>query len=496
MMPGYDFRPMRTLYFDFSSGCAGDMFLAALIDAGLLSVEDFTEGVERLGLPDVGVEFFKDIRGGVTGTRLRVLRGGRPVEEVQGISATASALGMNRRRRSAHERDRHAHSPNAEHGPDAHGDPHSHTHSSSHSHSHSHDDHPHRHLSEILAVVEDSGLPREVKKDSLELFERLAEIEGRIHGVAPSEVHLHEVSADDSIVDIALSAWAMNRLRRRFGALTVTGSPVNVGHGTFGAAHGRLPVPPPAVVELLRGRPTYGAGDPGERCTPTGALLIDRYVDRHEAQPPMIVREAGYGLGTKEFADGPNALRVLAGEPAAGEENGERIVLLEADLDDSTGEWIGWARERLLEAGALDVVTIGTSMKKGRPGVLVRVLARPESKNRLAEILFAETSTLGVRFFEGRREICEREVVKVSTASGIVAVKIARRGGTIVNIAAEQSTAAEIARSTGRPLKAIMREAEVAASGVVEGESSRKTAKPQLSRVRLKKKESTTGRRS
>lgn len=458
--------PMRTLHFDFSAGCAGDMFLASLVDAGLLSPADLAEGIERLALPGVSLDCFRDVRGGVAGTRIRVLRDGRPVEEIEGVSATAEAAEHH------HHHDGHEH-----HHHRGHDHPERHDHSDSHSHSHSHS-HPHRHLSAVLAAVEESRLEREVISEALALFRRLAEVEAGVHGVASDQVFLHEVSADDSIVDVALAARAMFLLERRLGPLEVTGSPVNVGHGTLVAAHGRLPVPPPAVVALLRGKPSYGAGAPGERCTPTGALVIDRWVSRFGPQPLLRVAAVGHGLGTKEFPDGPNALRVVAGEPEAAAGATEPVLVLEADVDDSTGELLGWARERLLAAGALDVVAVGTSMKKGRPGVLLRVLARPGDEPALVRLLFRETTTLGVRVLEARRHVLEREIVRTTTRWGEIPVKVGRSRGETLQVAAEYEAAAKIARSAEMPLKVVMREAETKALAdlptVAPASSSRK----------------------
>lgn len=486
------------LHLDLSAGCAGDMFLAALVDSGLVSMSELAAAVEKLALPGVSVETFGDARGGVTGTRLRVLSHGEPVEELEGISATGEAAESMAAPAAPHleaaphdpgsgsHSQSHSHSHSHEHD---HPHDHSHSHGHEHGHEHHHEHrpprsrdssaivatshrhpHPHHHahrrLADILSVVADSGLAPEVKETARSLFLRLAEVEAGIHGVPVPLVRLHEVSADDSIVDIVLAAQAIQLLRERHGTVEISATPVNVGHGTLVAAHGRLPVPPPATLALLRGLPTWAGGAPGERCTPTGALLLSTFVTRWGAQPAMVVERIGHGLGTKDFPDGPNALRVSAGPPFAASPvpaGQESITLLEADLDDSPGEWVAWTRERLLAAGALDVVVVGTSMKKGRPGFLLRVLARPGSEEELARIVIRETSTLGVRIFDGRRIACDREMIRVTTSAGELPVKIARLGGDVVQVAVEYEAAAKLARSSGIPLKDLQQEAEGAA---------------------------------
>ena len=451
------------LHLDLSAGAAGDMFVAAIVDAGLIQADEIRRVAASLGLPGVEVQLFGDSRGGVRGTRLRVLRNGKPVEEIEGSQPTAEAKhGHSNERRKQDAGHEHGHDRRQKNDSHSHGTGHGHSHSHGHSHGHSHE-HGHRRLTEIVQVFERAHLPESVKREAARLATRLAEAESKIHGVPVAEVYLHEVSADDSIVDLALSAWCMERLRQ--GGLTrVTATSINVGHGTVDVAHGRLPVPPPATTELLLGRPTYAAGLPGERCTPTGALLISAFVDEHRPQPPMRLLASGYGLGTKNFADGPNALRILAGEP---ERNGAQsgVVLIEADVDDAPGEWVGYARERLLVSGALDVVLIPTSMKKGRPGQLLRVLAPASREETLVDVIFRETTTLGVRAHDLRRHECEREIVTVETRWGSVPVKVGKRHGNVMNVAAEYEACAELARQNGVPLKDVVREAEEKAKG-------------------------------
>lgn len=474
------------LHLDLSAGCAGDMFLAALVDSGLVSMRELAAAVEKLALPGVSVETFGDARGGVTGTRLRVLSHGEPVEEAEGISDAGGAddepAGEAAPPTPSHSHP-HEHAPHADDGhdhPHEHGHPHHHEHRpprardshavvTSHRHPHPHH-HAHRRLADILSVVAASELAPDVKETARALFLRLAEVEAGIHGVPVPLVRLHEVSADDSIVDIVLAAQSIHLLRERHGAVEISATPVNVGHGTLVAAHGRLPVPPPATAALLRGFPTWAGGAPGERCTPTGALILSTFVTRWGPQPPMVVERIGHGLGTKDFPDGPNALRVCAGRPFAASPvpaGHESIALLEADLDDSPGEWVAWTRERLLAAGALDVVVVGTSMKKGRPGFLLRVLARPGTEDELARIVIRESSTLGVRIFDGRRIACDREIVRVATSAGELPVKVARLGDEVVQVAVEHDAAAKLARSRGIPLKELQREAEAAARRLV-----------------------------
>jgi uncharacterized protein (TIGR00299 family) protein len=285
----------------------------------------------------------------------------------------------------------------------------------------------HRHLGEILGLLEGSGLEPEVKERAGSLFRRLAEAEAAVHGTSPERVHFHEVGAVDSIVDIVGGVLAL----RWLGADRFCASPLNVGSGTVKMAHGTFPVPPPATARLVAGVPVYGAGE-GELLTPTGALLVTAHATGYGPLPPMRIEETGHGAGTREIEGRPNVLRLIVGEEdrAAG---GDRVLVLETEIDDAAPQLLGPLVERLLAAGALDAFLTPVQMKKGRPGILVTVLCPPTEREAIEELLFRETTTLGVRRQEWERTVLERETATVETVYGPIRVKIGRRGGTVYN---------------------------------------------------------------
>ncbi len=326
-----------------------------------------------------------------------------------------------------------------------------------HSHGHGHHHrHAHRGLREILHLIEGSTLDSEVKARSAALFRRLAEAEAAVHGTSTEEVHFHEVGAVDSIVDIVGSVIALHWL----GADRVVASPLNVGSGTVSMSHGVFPVPPPATARLIQGVPVYGAGE-GELLTPTGALVITSYASAYGPLPLMRPSAVGYGAGSKETAGRPNVLRMVVGDEGldAGQ---ERVLVLEAGVDDMSPQLCGPVSDRLLAAGALDVYFTSVQMKKGRPGLLVTVVARPGDRERLEEILFDETTTLGVRRQEWERTILEREVIPVATAYGTIGVKIGRRGSRVYNAQPEFADCERAAAAHGVPVKEVWAAALVA----------------------------------
>lgn len=318
--------------------------------------------------------------------------------------------------------------------------------------------HHHRHLGDILKIVEQAPLAPRVRERAAAIFRRLGDAEARIHGVPVEKVHFHEVGAVDAIVDIVGACVGLELL----GVAEVYGSPVNVGGGTVGTAHGTLPVPAPASVELLRGAPTYSSGIEKELTTPTGAAILSTLARGIGAQPPMRVAAVGYGAGTWDLPGRANVLRVMIGEAAAAGAADETLTMLETNLDDITPELIGWVTERALAAGALDAFTTPAQMKKNRPGVLLSVLCAAEAADRLAELLFRETTTLGIRSYTVRRRALERAQEKVETPWGAVAVKVARLDGEVLNAAPEYEDCARVARERGVPLKQVLAAAQAA----------------------------------
>jgi hypothetical protein len=308
--------------------------------------------------------------------------------------------------------------------------------------------HPHRHLADIGAAIERSALSAGGKARAIGMFRRLAEAEAAVHDVPLDRVHLHEVGALDSIIDIVGTVHGMEWL----GAAEVVASPVNVGGGTVECAHGTFPVPAPATARLLVGAPVSSAGEPTELTTPTGALIVTEYAGRFGPLPAMRVAAIGYGAGDKDFDRHPNVLRLIVGESAAAEED-ERIVALECEIDDMNPQLFGPLMDRLYAAGALDVFYAAVQMKKGRPGTLVTVIAAPERRQAIAGALFSDTTTIGVRYQEMRRERLDREVISVETPLGAIRFKVARRDGRVVNAAPEFDDCARIAAGRGLPIK-------------------------------------------
>jgi len=395
----------RVAYFDCFSGISGDMVLGALVDLGL-PLDDLREALGSLAIEYGAVVADRVLRAGVSATKFRVHQ-----------HAAAGA--------------HHQHAPHA------------------HAHHHQGHDHDHHHsLAEIRAAIDRSALSREGKDRATRLFYRLGEAEAAIHHVPIERVHLHEVGAIDSIIDIVGAVHGMEWLA----ANQVVASPLNLGGGTVECAHGTFPVPAPATARLLQGVPVYGGTPATELVTPTGALLVTEYASAFTALPPLRVRAIGYGAGDKDFTRHPNVLRIVVGEaetPASTEE----IVVLECEIDDMNPQLFGPLMDRLHGSGALDVFYSPVQMKKNRPGTLVTVIARPDDRQRLSTIMFSETTTIGVRYREMRRERLEREVRTIATAVGPIRVKIASRDGTVLNASPEFEDCARAAAERGLPIK-------------------------------------------
>lgn len=341
---------MKTLYLDCGMGAAGDMLAAALLelvpqkDAVLAALND-------LGLPGVEISAEPAQKCGITGTHFSVTVHGQTEE--------------------SHD----------------HGHPHEHDHEHHHEHHHSS-------MEEITHLVEHMKVSQKVRQDVLNVYQLIAQAESSVHGVPVTEIHFHEVGALDALADITAVCLLMEKLSPD----RVIASPVHVGSGHIHCAHGILPVPAPATAKLLSGIPIYGGEIQGELCTPTGAALLKYFVTSFEALPLMKVSATGYGMGMKDFPIA-NCLRAMLGE----EDSGDAVTELSCNLDDMTGEEIGFAMERLLDAGALDVYTIPIGMKKCRPGVQLCVLCRLGDRDRMTRELFRHTTTLGIREAEKRR---------------------------------------------------------------------------------------------
>ncbi len=311
----------------------------------------------------------------------------------------------------------------------------------------------HRHLSQILELIAGSELSAQAKQNASAVFQRLGDAEAKIHGIPIEKVHFHEVGAVDSICDVVGACAGFDLL----GVHAIYCSPLNLGSGTVPTEHGMLPVPAPATAALLQGKPVYARGPAVELTTPTGAAIAATLATTFGALPPMRITAAGYGAGDKDFPEQANVLRILTGDTTGAEEATE-VAVLEANIDDSSPQVLGYAMERLLEAGALDVTLEALLMKKSRPGSLIRVIARPEDREMMAQMMFAETSTLGLRIYSAERRVKARQWIEVDTPHGKVRIKISENG----SFAPEYEDCRKLAREAGVPLKQILAEAGLA----------------------------------
>ncbi len=324
-------------------------------------------------------------------------------------------------------------------------------------------EHAHRHLHHIEKIINDSRLDEKIKSRAIEIFTRLAEAEAKIHGIDVKKVHFHEVGAMDAIIDVVGACIGFEIL----GIEKFVCSKIHVGSGFAKMAHGKFPVPPPAVAELLQNAPVYSTEIEGELITPTGAAIISTVCDEFGQIPEMIVEQTAYGAGTREYKDFPNALRLILGKVESRESRVESFILdtdsrllqIETNLDDVSPEILGFVMEKAFDAGAMDCWFTPIQMKKNRPATLVSILCQKNDKDKFISLLIRETPTLGVRVREIERVCLEREVSKVETKFGDVPVKIGRFGGEIVNIKPEFETLKEIAKRENLPLRDV--EAEI-----------------------------------
>ena len=315
-------------------------------------------------------------------------------------------------------------------------------------------DHSHRSLSKLEQIIRASALGDGVKDRGIRIFRRLGEVEAAIHRIDIEKVHFHEVGALDSIVDIVGAVVGFQLL----GIEKIYSSPLNLGSGTVKAAHGVMPVPAPATAALVAGVPVYSDGPAVELTTPTGAAVVTTLAESFGPMPAMKIAAIGYGAGDRDFKDRANLLRVVIGEASAAREAAE-VFVIEANIDDMSPEWAGYARERLLEAGALDVTLTPVFMKKDRPGYTISAITTPGEREKISALLLAETTTLGVRYFRAERRVLEREIHEVETVHGTVRIKVAAEDGAVRNFAPEYDDCRRLAREKGVPLKEVWQEA-------------------------------------
>jgi hypothetical protein len=391
---------MRQAYLDCFSGISGDMFVGALLDLGLPLEQLFAE-LKKIPLGFYEFKRTRALRGHLVGTRIEIRI---PAKQ------------------------------------------------------------PRRKLGDIAELIVHSALSTSIKRRVLDVFNRLAEGEGKLHNLPPTEVHFHETGAVDSIIDIVGTCVGLELLD----IAQLTCSPVNVGSGSVRAAHGLLPVPAPAALELLKDVPIYSSGVEGELVTPTGAALITTLATGFGPIPAMKVERIGYGAGAREIPGQPNLARLLLGQSAApvtaqpGAPGDEVVSVIEANVDDMSPQLYGFFVDQALAAGALDVTCTPIQMKKNRPGLLLSVLCTPQTSEALAQMLFEQTTTIGLRIYEARRKVLERELVSVETPYGPVKIKVARREGKVLNVAPEYEDCQRLATEKGVPLKQVMMAAQAA----------------------------------
>jgi len=446
---------MRIAYLDCFSGISGDMFLGALVDAGV-PAKLFEETVAALNI-GARLEISRVNRSGIAATKLDVHVHG----EVE-LPREVYWAQQNHAREHDHEH-HHKHDHGHEHEPV---ELREHNYSQSrnegsragapapHEHMHEHG----RGLKEIREVIRKAAISDRAKSTATAMFEALGAAEAKIHNSDIEKIHFHEVGAVDAMVDIICSAAGAEALE----VDEIVCSPLNVGGGTAKCAHGFLPVPVPATVELLKGAPVYSSGLQVELVTPTGAAIVKTLAKRFAAFPAMTIEKSGYGAGTRDFSGHANMLRLTIGESQtefAGNVSSETISVLEANLDDLNPQVFGYVVDRLLAEGALDTFALPVQMKKNRPGMLLTVLSKPEDAARLTQIIFTETSTLGVRLREERRQALARKWITVGTRWGDVRLKVASMNGTVTNYAPEYEDCRKIAAQHHVPLKSVMQEA-------------------------------------
>jgi uncharacterized protein (TIGR00299 family) protein len=392
---------VKVLFFDCFSGAAGDMILGALIDAGLPLVE-LKRALGSLGVEGWDISADRVVKAGVTATKFRVHEA--PRTEAPGSGGTGSAA-----------------------------------------------PHRHYHVAGIKKRIDQSALSEPARVRAKALFDRLAAAEASVHNMPVEKVHLHEVGALDSIVDIVGTVFALEW----FAADRIVVSPMNVGSGTVKTAHGIYPVPAPATLRLLGEAPVYGRDIGKELLTPTGALLLSDYATSFGPMPLMRVDRIGYGAGDSDLDGTPNVLRVVVGQETRPGVASTSVVVIECEIDDMNPQIFGALMERLHAAGALDVFYASVQMKKNRPGTLMTIIAPPASRETLVDLVFHETTTIGVRYAEMARECLDRETVSVATPLGAVRFKVARRNGRVLNAQPEFDDLVRLAGEHARPIKEI-----------------------------------------
>lgn len=453
---------MKTLYLECGMGAAGDMLTAALLEL-MPDPEAAVAELNGLGIP--GVQFSKEAvsKCGIGGTHMTVkVHGEEESEEM--FHHHHEHHDHSHEQEHDHESACHEHHHDHEHIHEGHEHHHDHTHEHTHEHSHEHthghthehahehgdDGHTHHHHSSLHdiehIVCGHLNIPDQVKQDVMAVYGLIAEAESHAHGVSVTEIHFHEVGTMDAVADITAVCLLMNKIAPD----QVIVSPVHVGSGHVHCAHGILPVPAPATAYILNGVPMYGGAVKGELCTPTGAALLKHFATRFGDMPVMRTAAIGYGMGKKDFEQA-NCIRAMLGET---EDAGDSVLQLECNVDDMTAEELGFAMERILEAGALEVYTVAAGMKKSRPGTLLSVLCHEAEKEKLVRVIFQNTTTIGVREHACSRYTLKRSFETVQTPYGEVQKKISSGYG-VTREKYEYEDLARIAREQGMSLEEV-----------------------------------------
>jgi uncharacterized protein (TIGR00299 family) protein len=441
---------MRIAYLDCFAGISGDMFLGALVDAGV-DPRIFHETVATLNLKAT-LKFEKVDRCGISATKANVYEGANLAEAAHAHPPRDDS--------SNHQQTHtHQHHPKTQHEHKT-GHAHDHPHEDEHAHDHA-PEHTHgRSLTVIRDLINAAPLAPAVKQTAIHAFELLGASEAKIHNIPIEKIHFHEVGAVDAIVDIVAVSAGVH-------ALAVEkwfSSPLNVGGGMVDCAHGRFPVPAPATADLLRGLPTYSAHIEKELVTPTGAALIRALAPTFGPQPAMRVQNIGYGAGTRNPKDLPNVLRLSLGEAdeTTTTPNTDTVTVLETALDDLSPQVLSYVSEKALAEGALDVMLTPVIMKKGRPGTLLTILCNPSDSSALQQFILRETSTLGVRIHQEQRSCLDRAHTTVVTPYGEIRIKLGSRNGEVFNAAPEFEDCRTAAAKHNVPLK-LVQQAAIAA---------------------------------
>lgn len=423
---------MKTLYFECNMGAAGDMLLASLSEL-TGDVKACENELNALGIPDVTYEFEKSTKCGIDGTHAKVIALGVEEDEHmhEGHEHThehehhhhEGEHSHEHHHEHSHEHDHHhEHTHDDQHVHDHHHAEEGHEHTHEHEHHHHHGGHHHAHMSDIENIINGLNVSDKVKADALAVYGLIAQAESKAHGKPITDIHFHEVGTMDAVADVVGCCYLIEKIN----PARIIVSPLTTGFGSVRCAHGILPVPAPATASIIEGVPSQSGNIEGELLTPTGAALLKHFADSFSTRPVMTISRTGYGMGKKNFAKA-NMVRAFLGDD--GSEESDKVIELKCNLDDMTGEELGFATEVLMENGALDVFTTPIFMKKNRPGYLLTCLVKPEEKEKFARLIFEHTTTIGIRYNELDRFKLVRREEKVTTRLGEARIKISEGFG-------------------------------------------------------------------